>query len=77
MLAKILALIQMLGANAPALIAYLLANKDQIVAIVTLLTTLLGVKASRGKVTASQFLKEGKKNGIATGDLQELLAALK
>lgn len=78
MLAKILALIQMLGDKAPALIQYLLDHKDQIVAVITLLTTLFGHKlaAHHGPVTAEHFLEHGKTHGIATGDLQELLAAI-
>ncbi len=79
MIANLIALLEKLGPNALALINYLIANKDQIASLIALLMTLFNVPATPAGKTAvsdSEFISACKKAGAATGDAQELLAAL-
>lgn len=77
LLAKLLALLQKLGPQVLPLVEYLLAHKDQIASLIELLTTLFGTTPKTAtEVSADHVIEEGRKHGIATGDLQELLAAL-
>lgn len=77
MLAQLMALLKALGPQAGILLQYLVDNKDQVIAIITLLTALLTPKTKRGEAySAEQFIEECRKHGIATGDGQELLTKL-
>jgi hypothetical protein len=76
-MANLIALLEKIGPNAVVLIAFLIANKDQIDALITLLMTLFNVPPpAKTAVSEAEFIAACKKAGASTGDAQELLAAL-
>ncbi len=80
MIANLIALLQKVGPNALVLINFLIANKDQMASLITLLMTLFQVPPvppnAKMAVSADEFITICKKAGASTGDAQELLAAL-
>ncbi len=76
MIANLIALLEKVGPNGLVLINFLIANKDQIAALIALLVKLFDIQPAKMAFSDDEFISICKKHGASTGDAQELLSAL-